>query len=889
MRVPVPALRLLPWLGLLALVLLSSWRPLSALGQTVLVSPSGYSLSRPLRLEGRNVGEVLVQLGSAVAALQSAVERQQGQIDELLRRNTSLSASLTQCEQRYEALQLSVTEQAERLGALLTPRAAAATAGSGEATVRWSLGTARVVSEPSGLECQTDGLGQQECTVPGLSNGQPYTFRVELATGAGLAVSEPSNSVTPMLECHPLLVAVTAPGDGGSLTSSPANSAGCAAGWFTPGAAVTLTAVPEAGFGVAWSGAGGQVAADGLSLSLTQPVGGFGHSFAASFRPCFPLNVSVAAGAGAVGLVGSAPPQGCPSGQLTEGSTVVLKATPDAGWTFLGWSGAQPASFQASALSFTMPASAAVQRATFAQCRSLTLLASPADCSKGTVASEPASTPGCGAGEFAAGSTLTLIAYPTAGNGLVGWAGAQSSAAGVWSYTMGPAAATQTATFAECRALSLTVNIPVGGKVVAIPPNSYGCASSVFAVGASVSVAAVPTPGFAFDNFTGLVTSTSSPVTLVMPAAASSLHATVRLRTVQHAASAVYGQPNFTSATQHNPGLWWGGLSSPGGVAFDSANRMYIADLEGSRVLVFEDGSNEPSRVIGQDDFFSFAPLRNRSGPDADTLGVPYTLDVDAHDGLYVADTGSNRVLYFPFGASNATRVYGQESFTAVELSGIFSARTLALPVDVVHDSVSDGVFVTDYLACRVLYYPPNETTASRVYGQPNFTTNLFDTGAGSLWLPAGLAVDSSGGLFISDFYNNRVVFCPPGSSVATQVYGQPDLHTPSDFFASINLPAKRNGFTGPYGMALRVGDGLYVADINQNRVLRFPVGEGVSGLVNATAVWGQPEGDFTAKLEGPVTAASLREPRAVRFDRKGRMFVADQQNHRVLRYDLDP
>jgi len=330
MRASDPALLL--WLGVLAL--LTSWSPPYAAGQTVLVSPSGFSLNHPLRLEGRNVGEVLVQLGDRMAAMQSALERQQGQIDELLRRNTSLTASLTQCEQRYEALQLSVTEQAERLGALLTPRAVVATPGSGEATVRWSLGTARVVSEPSGFECQTDGLGQQECTVPGLSNGQPYTFRVELATGAGLAVSEPSNSITPLLECHPLHFAVT--GDGGSVTSSPANSVGCAPGWFTPGAAVTLTAVPEAGFGVAWSGAGGTVSADGLSLSLTQPVGGFGHSFSVSFRECFQLNLSVPVGWGSATVEDSSPRQGCPSGKYTAGSTVVIKATPQAGWTFMG-------------------------------------------------------------------------------------------------------------------------------------------------------------------------------------------------------------------------------------------------------------------------------------------------------------------------------------------------------------------------------------------------------------------------------------------------------------------------------------------------------------------------------------------------------------------------
>jgi len=518
----------------------------------------------------------------------------------------------------------------------------------------------------------------------------------------------------------------------------------------------------------------------------------------------------------------------------------------------------------------------------------LALLTIPADGSKGTITSLPTHTPGCGASEFAGGSTLTLIAYPAAGYGLVGWKGAQSSVAGVWSYKMGSVAATQTATFAECRALNLTVNNPVGGTVTATPPNSYGCAPSAFAVGASISVAAVPITGFAFDGFTGLVTNTSSRVSLVMPSSSSTLLATVRLRTVQHAASAVIGQPNFTSTTASNPALWWGGLNQPAGMAFDSENRVYIADALSNRVLVFEEGSDEPSRVIGQNDFVSRAPNRGRSGPDADTLYLPYCFDIDAQDGLYVADAMNDRVLYFPFGSSSATRVYGQESFTTGGLSTT-TARTLTTPVNVLYDPLSDGVYISDYMANRVLYYPPNETTASRVYGQPNFTftTPLLSNNPDSLAMLMGLALDSSGGLFVCDYWNTRIMYYPSGSSVATRVYGQPDVHTSRKVTAG--LPGRRDSFGGPFGMALRVGDGIYVTDWMQNRVLRFPAGEDVSGLVNATAVWGQAEGNFTATLEGPVTAASLQKPLLVRFDRKGRMFTSDSGNNRVLRYDLDP
>ncbi len=38
---------------------------------------------------------------------------------------------------------------------------------------------------------------------------------------------------------------------------------------------------------------------------------------------------------------------------------------------------------------------------------------------------------------------------------------------------------------------------------------------------------------------------------------------------------------------------------------------------------------------------------------------------LDSHGNLYIADTGNNRVLYFPSGQTTATGVYGQsDSFT---------------------------------------------------------------------------------------------------------------------------------------------------------------------------------------------------------------------------------
>ena len=83
----------------------------------------------------------------------------------------------------------------------------------------------------------------------------------------------------------------------------------------------------------------------------------------------------------------------------------------------------------------------------------------------------------------------------------------------------------------------------------------------------------------------------------------------------------------------------------------------------------------------------------------------------------------------------------------------------------------SGGLYVADYSNNRVLHFPYNasaghaSTTADAVYGQGgSFTSSTGNNGgasASSLNIPAGVAVDGSGGLYVADYSNNRVLHFP--------------------------------------------------------------------------------------------------------------------------------
>jgi len=127
--------------------------------------------------------------------------------------------------------------------------------------------------------------------------------------------------------------------------------------------------------------------------------------------------------------------------------------------------------------------------------------------------------------------------------------------------------------------------------------------------------------------------------------------------------------------------------------------------------------------------------------PTADSLSYPSGVAVDSQGGIYVADQNNKRVLYYPAGATTATRVYGQgaagNNFSASNAPNPPSATSMNNPYGVA--VAPDGsLYVVDKSNSRVLHFPayngtmtdPANFTADRVYGQGgSFTSNGGNNG----------------------------------------------------------------------------------------------------------------------------------------------------------------
>lgn len=292
--------------------------------------------------------------------------------------------------------------------------------------------------------------------------------------------------------------------------------------------------------------------------------------------------------------------------------------------------------------------------------------------------------------------------------------------------------------------------------------------------------------------------------------------------------------------------------------------------------------------VYGQHGSFTSA-AENSGGTSASSLSSAVSVTVDGRGRLYVADWKNNRVLRYdnPLTSDIADAVYGQGgSFTSNDSnhSGL-SARSLYRPTDVLIDAAG-RMYIADGGNNRVLRFddPDHNDVATAVYGQLDFTHNLFNRpegeSAATLIYPIRIALDTAGALYVADYGNHRILrfSSPLTSSVADKVFGQPDFSTND---------ANSSGVTAsslyyPYGIVFDRSNRMYVADAQNNRVLRFDSPQLNS---SANAVYGQP--DFTSNIAA-TTRSKLAAPGCVTLDGQGRLYVSDDGNHRVLIYN-DP
>ena len=264
--------------------------------------------------------------------------------------------------------------------------------------------------------------------------------------------------------------------------------------------------------------------------------------------------------------------------------------------------------------------------------------------------------------------------------------------------------------------------------------------------------------------------------------------------------------------------LWW-----PSSLAFDSQDRLYVADEALNRITVFST-TGEVLDIWGEE------------GTVPGQIDHPSYIACDADDHLLIADSGNHRVQKF------TTRGEFIESWGALgDGEGCFNA-----PWGIALDG-EGTVYVSDWGNNRIQKLTPNG----------DFIEQLPRAGAAQaeddrIRHPAGLCVDREGIIYVADWGNERVRLLSPSGELLATLRGESETPSWANEYFEAN----------PEEGALRLESDL-------SPLVDLPGGFGTTS-----------DREESANVE-----KLLWGPTAVKVDDQGNILIVDSCRHRIQVY----
>ncbi len=287
-------------------------------------------------------------------------------------------------------------------------------------------------------------------------------------------------------------------------------------------------------------------------------------------------------------------------------------------------------------------------------------------------------------------------------------------------------------------------------------------------------------------------------------------------------------------------------LNHPRAVAVDNAGNLYIADDDNHRVRkVTADGTI--STIAGT----GVAGFSGDGGPATSArLNKPYGVVVDDTGVLYVAEWGHDRIRKITADgristiAGTGAASYGGDGGPAV-------SAHLRAPYAMVLDGAG-ALYIADASNHRVRKISVDGTISTIAgTGVAGFGGDGGPATSARLNRPYGLALDSTGVLYVSDFKNHRVRKISVDGTIST-IAG-----TGVAGFGGDGGPAASAQLNEPHGLAVDCVDTLYIADHVNNRIRKI-ASERMAGMPDSGTVvsWG----NVRSRLRMGVHRESLKD-----------------------------
>jgi sugar lactone lactonase YvrE len=307
----------------------------------------------------------------------------------------------------------------------------------------------------------------------------------------------------------------------------------------------------------------------------------------------------------------------------------------------------------------------------------------------------------------------------------------------------------------------------------------------------------------------------------------------------------------------------------PAAVTADYMGQTYTADYAGNAIYTVALNSYDPaqavqinvSKALAEQDITitnnNLATSAYVSEPKQETLlrGTGPAFSVGAGSGFTTNYTVN---LVYPGGYV----ITFAGSGTAGSADGPAALAQFNSPSGVAMDGAGN-VYVLELLGHRIRKITPAGVVTTLAGDGTTGSSNGTGTAA-QFNHPKGIAVDSTGNLYVADTANSRIRKIVIATGVVSTLAGN------TAGFADGTSAAQ---FNSPYDVATDSVGNLYVADYNNNSIRKIDSSGYVSTLAGSTA---------SGTADGTGTAARFYHPSGVAADGAGNLYVADQDNSRI-------
>jgi sugar lactone lactonase YvrE len=300
-------------------------------------------------------------------------------------------------------------------------------------------------------------------------------------------------------------------------------------------------------------------------------------------------------------------------------------------------------------------------------------------------------------------------------------------------------------------------------------------------------------------------------------------------------------------------------LANPAAVAYDTHDNLYLADANNH--VIREISTSGIITTIAGTGIEGYAG--DGAAATSAQLDTPTGVAVDARGNLYIADSHNHRIRKVSGGTITTLAGTGTPGFSGDGAAA--TAAQLALPSGVAVDTTGN-VYIADTNNHRIRKVSGSTITTIAGDGEELYAGDGAAATAAALDSPTGVAVDASGNVYIADRLNQRIREVSNGNitTLAGSTAG----------FSGDGASAAAATLAKPSGVSIDADGNVYIADTDNQRIRQ--VGNGAIATIEGSGSQGYG-GDG-----GLSTAAILNSPRAVAPDASGNLSIADKLNQRL-------